>query len=80
MRHADVIERLREAAPAVPAALPEPARAYAAKVRRAAYTVTDADVDAARAAGLDGEAIFELTIATAVAAGLERLEQGLAAL
>jgi alkylhydroperoxidase family enzyme len=42
-------------------------------VRRHAYRVTDADVDALRAAGLGDEQIFELTIATALTVGLERL-------
>ena len=79
MRHAEAMKRLREAAPALPAELPDAAAAYVAKVRRAAYTVTDADVDALRAAGLGEEEIFELTIAAALDAGLARLEAGLRA-
>jgi len=80
MRHAAAIERLRDAAPALPADLSGVAAAYAAKVRVEATAVTDADVEALRAAGLDEEAIFELTIAAALAAGMERLEAGLGAL
>jgi alkylhydroperoxidase family enzyme len=77
MRHAEAIERLRAAAPALPATLPASAETYVAKVREAALEVTDADVEAMRAAGLDDESIFELTIAAALVAGLERLEAGL---
>ena len=49
-------------------------------MRRHAYRVADADVDALRAGGLSEDEIFELTVSTAVAAGLERLDAGLAAL
>jgi alkylhydroperoxidase family enzyme len=52
---------------------PPEAAAYVEKVRRHAYRVTDADVDALRAAGLGDEQIFELTIATALEQGLRRL-------
>ena len=79
-RHESAIERLRQAAPSAPADLPDAARRYADKVRERAYTVTDADVAALRGAGLDTDAVFELTVATALAAGLERLEAGLEAL
>ena len=49
-------------------------------MRRHAYRVADADVDALRAGGLSEDEIFELTVSTAVAAGLERLEAGLRAI
>jgi hypothetical protein len=49
-------------------------------VRRGAYTVTDADVQELKAAGLSEDEIFELTVSTAVGVGLGRLETGLAAL
>jgi len=52
---------------------PPEARAYVEKVRLHAYRVVDADVDALRTAGWSDEQIFELTVATALAAGLERL-------
>jgi alkylhydroperoxidase family enzyme len=42
------------------------------KVRRHAYRVTDEDVEALKAAGHSEDEIFELTVAAAVAAGLER--------
>jgi alkylhydroperoxidase family enzyme len=53
--------------------------AYLGKVRRHAYRVTDADVDALRAERSE-DAIFEATVSVAVAAGLERLDAALAAL
>ena len=74
-----LIERLREAArPDRP--LPSTAQEYVDTVRKHAYRVTDAQVDALRAAGLSEDEIFELTVATAVGAGLERLDAGLEAL
>ena len=54
--------------------------AYRDTVRRHAYRVTDAQVDELRAAGLDEDEIFELTVAAAVGAGLDRLDAGLAAM
>jgi alkylhydroperoxidase family enzyme len=61
-------------------ALPEPLRAYVGKVARHAYQVTDDDVAALRRAGYSEDAIFEITASAALAAGLGRLERGLAAL
>jgi alkylhydroperoxidase family enzyme len=46
-------------------------------VRRNAYRVTDRDVLELREGGLSEDEIFELTVAAAVGAGLERLEAGL---
>jgi alkylhydroperoxidase family enzyme len=56
---------------------PDSMRAYLEKVRLHAYKVTDRDVAELKAAGLSEDEIFEHTVATAVAAGLERLEAGL---
>jgi alkylhydroperoxidase family enzyme len=53
---------------------------YVDTVLRHAYRVTDAQVETLRAAGLSEDEIFELTVATAVGAGLERLDAGLEAL
>ena len=53
---------------------------YLEKVRRRAYTVTDADVAALRAAGVSEDEIFEHTVAAAVAEGLRRLDIGLEAI
>jgi hypothetical protein len=94
VRHEAAIERLRGAMLSGPAELtPEvrraalegapcdgPAGDYVEKVRRHAYRVVDADLDALRAAGWSEQAIFELTVATALGAGLHRLDAGLAAL
>jgi alkylhydroperoxidase family enzyme len=53
---------------------------YLEKVRLHAYKVTDGDVQALKEAGYSEDEIFEQTVSTAVAAGLERLEAGLRAL
>jgi alkylhydroperoxidase family enzyme len=75
-RYDALIERLRDAAqPNRP--VPAKAAAYAATVRRHAYKVTDAQVEALLAAGLTEDEIFELTVAAAVGAGLDRLDAGL---
>jgi alkylhydroperoxidase family enzyme len=55
-------------------------RAYLEKVRRHAYKVTDRDVQQLKDAGLTEDEIFEHTVSAATAAGLERLEAGLATL
>ncbi|MFL5944845.1 MAG: hypothetical protein ACJ74D_02110 [Gaiellaceae bacterium] len=74
-----MIDALRAAARPERSAPPELA-AYLEKVRLHAYKVTDADVDALKAAGLSEDEIFEHTVAAAVTAGLERLDAGLATL
>jgi len=53
---------------------------YLDVVRRHAYRITDEDVERLRDAGLDDDAIFELTVAAALGAGAERLRVGLALL
>ena len=78
-RYDALIAELREAARPESAA-PEAMADYLDKVQRHAPTVTDADVEALKAAGLSEDEIFEQTVATAVAAGLERLDAGMAAL
>lgn len=78
-RYEPLLEQLRQdSQPDRP--VPEVARAYADKVRRHAYRVTDGDVEALLAAGLTEDEIFELTVSTAVAAGLARWEAGKAVL
>jgi len=52
----------------------ELAAAYLQKVRERAYTVTDAEVEALKAAGLSEDEIFEQTVAVAVDEGLRRLD------
>ena len=47
---------------------------YLAKVHDCAYTITDADVAALKDAGISEDAIFEQTVAVAIAEGLRRLD------
>ena len=78
-RYDDLVARLREAArPDRPA--PEQMENYLAKVRLHAYEVSDRDVEELKAAGFSEDEIFEQTVSTATAAGLERLDAGLATL
>jgi alkylhydroperoxidase family enzyme len=78
-RYDELIERLREAARPERPAPPEFAT-YLEKVRLHAYKVTDRDVQALKDTGFTEDEIFEQTVSTAVAAGLERLDAGLGAL
>ena len=71
-----MIDALREIVRPAP---PEFA-AYLEKVRLHAYKVTDADIEALKSAGFSEDEIFEHTVSAAVAAGLERLDAGLATL
>ena len=74
-----MIDALRQAArPERPA--PPELRAYLEKVRLHAYQVTDGDIERLKTAGFSEDEIFEHTVAAAVAAGLERLDAGLAVL
>jgi alkylhydroperoxidase family enzyme len=78
-RYDELIARLREAAQPAREAPPELA-AYLEKVRLHAHKVTDSDVEELKATGFSEDEIFEHTVSAAVAAGLERLDAGLAAL
>jgi alkylhydroperoxidase family enzyme len=49
-------------------------------IERHAYRIVDADTEALAQAGWSDEAIFELTLAASLGAGLRRLDAGLAAL
>jgi alkylhydroperoxidase family enzyme len=74
-----LIEDLRAAAvPGRP--VPPAAEEYVDTVRRHAYRVTDAQFEELHDAGLAQDEIFELTVAAACGAGLERLEAGLRAM
>ena len=78
-RYDELIAALREASqPDRP--VPPDCAAYVEKVRTRAYTVTDSDVDALKAAGHSEDEIFEQTISAAVYAGLLRLDAGLEAM
>jgi alkylhydroperoxidase family enzyme len=59
--------------------LPDPLGAYAAKVRDQSYRITDADFAMLTAAGFSDDAIFEITIAAALGAALQRLDAGMRA-
>ncbi len=50
---------------------------YLAKVRERTYTVTDADVEGLKTAGLLEDEIFEQTVAVAIAEGLRRYDAAL---
>ena len=56
------------------AVAPESMRGYLAKVHERAYTITDDDVEALKAAGLTEDEIFEQTVAAAIGEGLRRLD------
>lgn len=56
--------------PPAPAAMD----AYLEKVHRRAYEITDADVEALKAAGVTEDEIFEQTVAAAIAEGFYRLD------
>jgi alkylhydroperoxidase family enzyme len=67
------IDELRQRADAL-----EPARdelgAYLEKVRRAAFTVTDDDVELLKRAGFSEDEIFEQTVGVAIREGLRRFD------
>ena len=78
-RYDELIAALRKAAePDRP--VPPDLAAYVQKVRSRAYTVTDAEVEALKAAGHTEDEIFEQTVSAAVGAGLLRLDAGLEAM
>jgi len=54
--------------------------AYVNKVALYAYKATDEDIEALRQAGYSEDAIFEITLSSALGAGMARLERGLAVL
>ncbi len=56
-------------------ALPTDLRSYVAKVHDHAYRIVDGDLEELRAAGYSEDQLFELTVAAAVGAGLDRLER-----
>lgn len=67
---------LRESA-ATGQGLTEPWSTYTAKIRNEAWSVTDADIEALKAAGHSEDEIFEMTVAAAVGASLHALDAGL---
>ncbi|HVU78787.1 MAG TPA: hypothetical protein VHC67_14510 [Gaiellaceae bacterium] len=66
------VEQLRAVVETYP---PDPRlAAYLEKVRLHAYKITDADVQALKAAGVSEDEIFEQTVAAAISEGLRRLD------
>lgn len=59
---------------------PEGLAAYAAKVTRHAYRITDVEVEALKTRGFTDDQLFEATISLALGAALTRLDVGLSAL
>jgi len=70
----EAVDRLRANATSMPSA-PEAMEGYLRKVHERAYTVTDADVDALKDAGISEDVIFEQTVAAAIGEGLRRLDR-----
>jgi len=68
------VDLLRANVASMPPA-PEAMEGYLRKVHERAYTVTDADVDALKAAGISEDVIFEQTVAAAIGEGLRRLDR-----
>jgi len=93
-RYADLVAALRAAvfdgagaldpvirrAAGAGSAVPEMWAAYVGKVRDASYRITDHDISVLKAAGCTEEEIFEITVAAATGAALQRLDLGLRAM
>jgi len=60
--------------------IPDALRPYVLKVCRHAYKITDYDINGLKEQGYAEDAIFEITVSTAVGAGLGRLQRGMAAM
>jgi hypothetical protein len=66
------LDQLRDV---VASTTPEPALAdYLERVRTRAWTITDDEVRALKAAGVPEDTIFEQTVAVAISEGLRRLD------
>jgi alkylhydroperoxidase family enzyme len=70
MTDLDELRAVVQQTPPAPAAMD----AYLEKVHLRAYAVTDADVEALKAAGCSEDEIFEQTVAAAISEGLYRLD------
>jgi alkylhydroperoxidase family enzyme len=62
------------------APLPEPLRAFVAKIAERAHTIDDDDVAEVRASGLSEDEIFELVVCAAVGQATRQYDAALAAL
>ncbi|HEY3962888.1 MAG TPA: hypothetical protein VGL84_10215 [Gaiellaceae bacterium] len=67
------LDELRAVVASTPVA-PDAMTAYLEKVHTVAYKITDAEVDALKAAGVSEDEIFEQTVAVAISEGLRRLD------
>jgi hypothetical protein len=74
MDMAEPIEDLRAAAAGLPSAPPE-LEGLLAKAHDRAYSVTDGDVERAKAAGLSEDVVFEQLVGAAIREGLRRLDR-----
>jgi alkylhydroperoxidase/carboxymuconolactone decarboxylase family protein YurZ len=75
----DPIEELRTIASTAPPP-DERLAPYLEKVRACAYTLTDADLEALKQAGVSEDEIFEATVTVAIGEGLRRLDAARAAI
>ncbi len=60
--------------------VPAPYTAFVDAIHRHAYRITDDDVAGLRSAGADQDGVFEITVAAAYGAAIERFRAGLRAL
>ncbi len=60
--------------------MPEPLASFVDKVTQRAYQIVDDDIEDLRRAGFSEDAILEAVLATAVGAGVSRVQIGMAAL
>lgn len=60
--------------------LPPELESYVGKIADRSYAITDSDVESLRRDGYTEDQIFELTLSSALGAGLRRLDIGLLAL
>jgi alkylhydroperoxidase family enzyme len=67
------IDELRAAVAGAEPSRPE-LTSYLSLVRQRAYAITDADVEALKAAGISEDEIFEQTVVAAIDEGLRRLD------
>ena len=74
MTTADPLSELRNVV-ATTAPAPAEMTDYLAKVRDRAYAVTDRDIDSLEEEDFSEDAIFEQTVAVAIAEGLRRLDR-----
>jgi alkylhydroperoxidase family enzyme len=71
-----VLERTRSGASQVPEAL----REFVEKIAERPWTVSDEDFVRLRAAGYSEDELYEVTLAAAIGAGLQRFDAGLRAM